>query len=88
MRIYLTKTCAGPQGSFLGGHEYAVPGQVPQALSDNLVAAGYAVVREVAAPVPTPAPIEPEAAVEAPAPENAAERTKAPRGKRGRSGGA
>lgn len=76
MRIHLTKTCAGPQGSFVGGKDYGVPGEVPRALADALVSAGYG--RWVEGPEgggPRPSV---EAAVEAPAPENAAERTLPP----------
>lgn len=95
MRIFLKKTCAGPQGSFLGEREYAVPGQMPRDLADSLLAGGYADLRGEEVPAEPPAPEVPvvpagvEAAVEAPASENAAERTGPPskRSRRGRQGG-
>lgn len=85
-RIFLKTTCCGPQGSFLGEREYAVPDQVPADLAQQLVDGGYAVPVEQPEPEPEPAaeaaPAEPEPVVEtavAPAaPENAAVRTEAP----------
>lgn len=68
-RIFLKTTSAGPEGTFLGERPYRVPDQMPAGLADQFVDAGaaYWMEREKV-----------EAATEAPAPENAAERTLPP----------
>ncbi len=67
MRIFLKTTSTSPHGSYLGQREYSVPGEMPEALADELVAGGYAEKRGA------------EVATAPPAPENAAERTEAPK---------
>ena len=67
MRIFLKTTSTSPHGSFLGQREYSVPGEMPEALAEQLVAGGYAEERGA------------ETATQPKPPENAAERTEAPK---------